>query len=141
MSEEEALNSALGIRDIHRGGQGKRNVKPFTGGHLKYPLEARVHRGTPCAGASGLEESVMFCFRPCGKGENLYQDTRNTKAELGFRGNGVRSIEASVRDARSGRAAKVSELSSKVPGLTLGRSLGTEKGGKTQVLENHSIKV
>ena len=86
--------------------------------------------GTPCAGASGLEESVMLCLRPCGKGENLYQDTLNTEAELGFRGNRVRSIEASVRDARSGGAAKVSGLPSKVPGLTLGRSLGTEKGAR-----------
>ena len=86
--------------------------------------------GTPCAGASGLEESVMFCLRPCGKGENLYQDTLNTEAELGFRGNGVRSIEASVRDTRSGGAAKASGLRRKVPGLTLGRSLGTEKGAR-----------
>ena len=77
MLEEEALNSALGIRDIHRGGQGSRHVKPFTGDHLKYPLEARVLAGPPRAGASGLEESVMFCFRPSGKGENFYPDTLN----------------------------------------------------------------
>lgn len=141
MSEEETLNSALGIRDIRRGGQGRRNVKPFTGDHLKYPLEARVLTGPPCAGASGLEESVMFCFRPCGKGENFYPDTINKEAELGFRANGVRSIEGSIRDTRSGGATKVSGLSSKVPGLTLGRSLGTEKGDKAQVLESHSIKV
>ena len=96
---------------------------------------------TPCVqGQVDLRRVWCSASDLVGKGRTFIQ-MHLTEAELGFRANAVRSTEGSIRDPRSGGAAKVSGLSNKVPGLTLGRSLGTEKGDEARVLESHSIKV